>query len=271
MTSTDESTRIPSWGVPFVENLRGHLARFSDQAAESSIISQALYRTFALAQAQLEELPEEQRNERIQEEWLFRLAEEAFVRQLFHWLSIAPELYFEVLYSTFQLRIRHHIMMLLQKPEKDADVEDCLQDTFMKIYNSLVSKARQGKEIAPPFTGWLNAVASSVCKDHWAKQKEKQATDSLEEQTMLLEKVQDDEYQQPDMYLELKEREEKVRQCVEQLPEPCRDCIRLFYFEAHSLPQIARKLQISESRVRSCIYQLAERRLRKLWRREYDG
>jgi len=266
----DEFSDIPAWGGQFVDDIRHHLLQLSGQSYDMSFIVYSLRKTFALALAQVEGLTAEQRDERITRTWLLQLAEEAFTRQLLHWLSIDPSLYFDLLYAAFQQKIRHRIAVLLKKPDDDHDVEDCVQETFTKIFSSLTSKARRGQMPAYPFTGWLYSVARSICQDYWEKQKHERLTASLEAQTALLEQAPEDERRQPDMYVESKEREEKVRACIERLPEPCRTCFRLFYYEGLPLAEIAKRLSLPLGRVKTCVYQLAERRFRKLWQQESD-
>lgn len=270
MTSTDEFLETPDWGRQFVDDIRHHLLQLSGQSYDLSLVECALRRTFALAVAQVEGLPAEKRDEKITKAWLLQLAEEAFTRQLLHWLSIDPSLYFDLLYAAFQQKIRHRIAALLKKPEDDHDVEDCVQETFTKIFSSLTSKARRGQMPAYPFTGWLYSVARSICQDYWEEQKHGHLTASLEAQTAFLEQEPEDERRQPDMYVEIKEREEKVRACVERLPEPCRTCFRLFYYDSIPLAEIATRLSLPLGSVKTCIYQLAERRFRKLWQQESD-
>jgi RNA polymerase sigma factor (sigma-70 family) len=270
MTSTDEFSDIPEWGGQFVDDIRRHLLQLSGQSYDMSIIEYALRRTFALAKAQVEGLSAEKRDEKITKARLLQLAEEAFTRQLLHWLSIDPSLYFDLLYAAFQQKIRHRIAFLLKKPEDSRDVEDCVQETFTKIFTSLTSKSRRGQMPAYPFTGWLYSVAKSICQDFWEKQKHEHLTTSLETQTAFLEQAPEDERRQPDMYVETKEREERVRACVERLPEPCRTCFRLFYYDGLPLAEIATRLSLPLGRVKTCIYQLAERRFRKLWQQESD-
>lgn len=269
MISMDTFSDIPDWGSQFVDSIHQYLLQLSGQSKDTEFIEYSLHNTFILAQNRLEGLSREQIQKTLTIEWLRQIAEEAFIRHLLHQLSAGPSLYFELVYSTFQQRMRRRIAALLQKSENDPDVEDCVQDTFMKVFHILEVRAKQGVPMPVyPLIGWLYSVARSVCHDYWEKQKQRNATFSLEEQTTLVEQESEDEREQPDIHAEIKEREEKVRACVERLPEPCRTCIKLFYYNDLSLAQIADHLKLSTGKVKTCIYQLAVRHFRKLWYEE---
>lgn len=265
----DALSPIPDWGGQFVDTIHQYLLQLAGQSQDTDFITCSLQSTFALAQARLSGLSIEERQKTLNIEWLKLIAEEAFIRHLLHQLSAGPWLYFELMYSLFQQRVRRRIAALLKKAEDDQDVEDCVQDTFMKVFHILDMRAKQGVPMPVyPFTGWLYSVAKSVCYDYWEKQKQHYTTFSLEEQTTLVEQESENEHEQPDIHAEIKEREEKVRACVERLPEPCRTCIKLFYFNDFSLAEIANRLNLSQGRVKTCIYQLAVRHFRKLWYEE---
>jgi len=265
MLYQEELAHIPEWGKPFVEDIYSHILQLSGQAYDIGIIKYALLKTFTIATDQITGLSEEKRNEKITKAWLLQLADEAFIRQLLQRLSLDPQLHFDLLYTAFQQKIRQRIASLLQKAEDDPDVDECLQDTFIKIFRSLMSKAGRGQELEYPLTGWLYSVAKGICHDYWEKQKSKTVLTSLEEQTILLEQADEDEYRTPETYVEIKEREERMRACIELLPEPCQTSVRLFYYDALPLTVIAERQNLPISSVKTYIYQLAKRRLRRLW------
>lgn len=269
MTSMQKFTDIPDLGGQFVDTIYQYLFQLSGQSRDIDFIECTLYSTFTLAKTRIAGFPVDEQQKMITREWLLQLAEEAFTRQLLHRLSIEPTLYFELLYSAFHQKVRYSIAALLKKPENDTDVEDCVQDTFMKVFRSMENRVRQGVAMPVyPFTGWLYRVAQSVCYDYWEKQKHRPSTFSLEEQPTLLEQESENEREQPDIYAELKEREERVHACVERLPEPCRTYIKLFYYNGLALAEIAAQANLPIGKVRTCIYQLAVRRFRKLWYEE---
>src|SRR5260221_695547 len=101
MASMDELLYIPDWGKQFVDDISHHLLHLCGQSLDISIVKYALRRTFALAIAQIKGLSPEKRDEKITKTWMLHLAEEAFTRQLLHWLSIDPSLYFDLLYYAF--------------------------------------------------------------------------------------------------------------------------------------------------------------------------
>ncbi|GHO98988.1 hypothetical protein KSF_090360 [Reticulibacter mediterranei] len=263
----DELVDIPEWGRQFVEDVRQQVTRLSGQTYDIDIIQCTIQKTFQLAIGQLEGLSVEQQKNKITKEWIAQLATEAFIQLLLNRLSLDPASHFGLLYAAFQQKIRHYIVSYLKKAEDDPDVDDCVQGTFIKIFHSLMNKRKRGQTLVYPFTGWLYSVARSVCLEFWEKRK-KMGNISLNDPANPLEQVDEDKQRQPDLYLETKERNERVRMCIEGIPEPCRSCILLFYYSAFSLAEIATRLDISLSRVKTCIYQLAARHFRKLWLEE---
>jgi len=267
MTAMNELVDIPDWGQPFLDDMHQHAMHLSGQTYDMEIIRCTVQTTFQLAERQLEGLTQQQREAKTTKEWIIQLMGEAFIQLLLHRLSLDPASHFGLLYTAFQQRVRHQIMSYLKKAGDDPDVDECVQIAFIKMFHSLMNKKKQGQTLVYPFTGWLFSVARSVCLEYWAKNK-REGTVSLNDANYLLEQVDEDRQRQPDLYVEAKERNERVRACIERLPELCRTCVLLFYYSALPLAEIATRLNISLSKVKTCIYQRAERRFRKLWLEE---
>ena len=271
MTSMSMFSDIPDWGKPFVEPVHQYLFHLIGQSQDVDFIECTVHYTFTLAQHQLKGLTAEAQQEKLIRAWILQLAEEAFIRHLLRQLSVDPALYFEIMYIAFHQKVRLRIAALLKKAENDQDVEDCVQDTFMKVFHILESRVRVGAPMPVyPFVGWLYSVAWSVCHDYWEKQNQRNATFSLEEQTTLVEQMSENEQELPEIYAEIKEREAKVRACVDRLPEPCRSCMKLFYYSDLAIAEIATTQKLTPGQVKTCIYQLGVRRFRKLWSEEND-
>lgn len=268
MSNRDELADVPEWGRPFAEDVYSHILQLSGQAYDRNFSKDTMQSTFVLAAEQLEGLSTEKRKEKLTKEWLLELAAETFVRRLIRCLTFEVDTYYDLLCHAYHQKLRHRLASLLKKAEDDPDVDECLQETLIKIYRSLLSKAERGQQLEYPLIGWLYSVAKSICLEYWKKHKHKSATLSLEQDAGVLETM--GMYEQSDLgvYIEVKEREEKIRACIEQLPEPCRTSVRLFYFDNLPLATIAERQNLPLGAIRTCIYQKAKRRLRKLWREE---
>ncbi|MBR6646866.1 MAG: sigma-70 family RNA polymerase sigma factor [Clostridia bacterium] len=70
---------------------------------------------------------------------------------------------FEQLISPYTKQLLNYTFRMLKNRE---DAEDALQDTYIKVYNSL--KSFQGNS---SFRTWLYKIATNVCLDHLRKEK----------------------------------------------------------------------------------------------------
>jgi RNA polymerase sigma factor (sigma-70 family) len=125
-------------------------------------------------------------------------------------------------------------------PDKQ-DVNDISQEVFIRIYKSLHSYNPEYK-----FSTWSVKIATNLCID--ALRKKKNNSVSMEEVEELSSSGTPEE-----QYLN-KERSEKIRQAVEQLPEKYRIPIVLFHQNGMSYEEIMKILDEPMSIVKNRLY-----------------
>ncbi|NLN77231.1 MAG: sigma-70 family RNA polymerase sigma factor [Armatimonadetes bacterium] len=148
------------------------------------------------------------------------------------------------------------------------DAEDCLQETFIKAWNSLDRFAGRAA-----FATWLHRIAVNCCLDHHRKAARKR-TDSLDqtdadghrpERLVLV-----DDGPLPDQLAERKETSSWIRGHIDRLPQDMRTVLILIDLEACSYQEAAQLLDVSMGTVKSRLSR-ARTRLMQQIQREQDG
>lgn len=139
------------------------------------------------------------------------------------------------------------------------DAEDVTQEALLKIYASLPQYRYQGLKT------WMARIAVNKAIDfkRAKDRKKEELTDEwegLDVQPMLRERPVED------MVLN-RERSDRVRDYLDQLPENYRDVVVAFYIEEKSYQQIAEEQQIALKTVESKLYR-AKQYMRKVWKEE---
>lgn len=145
------------------------------------------------------------------------------------------------------------IQALIKRMIKDEDdVEDLVQETFIKAYRSL-SSFRFGFS----FSSWLYRIASNGCIDFLRKRRfdtisinQSFTNDDDEEQEF---QIKDVTYQ-PDINVILRERKEALEKAINQLPGNYREIIRLRHEEELDYNQIAEKMNIPLGTVKAHLF-----------------
>ena len=122
---------------------------------------------------------------------------------------------------------------------QEADVDDCLQAVFVKMTHQ---QQRSDSEVAPVARrAWLFRVASNEAALHW---RNKAATGRMIEKQGS--RLHPSDTLSPDTTdkIILTETSVKVRQAVEQLPEPYRDIVQMRIDQEKTFQQIADELGI---------------------------
>jgi RNA polymerase sigma-70 factor (ECF subfamily) len=132
-----------------------------------------------------------------------------------------------------------------------ADIEECVQKTFTKAYFSL-AKFRGAEERS--LAAWLTRIAVNVCYDEYRrrhKSSESLLTELSDDESDYLERVLDSNEISVEKQLIARQLAEKV---LSFLDPKDRLAVMLVYSEDHSLAEVADKLGISISNLKSRLF-----------------
>jgi RNA polymerase sigma-70 factor (ECF subfamily) len=162
--------------------------------------------------------------------------------------------------------IRPHVeRQLLRYPVSDEDRRDLLQATLMQIVRRLGSFRAESS-----FSTWLFRVTANEALMLMRSRRRHRArvVEGLDwEELATLPSVNDNEVVQVDTGAANRERDARVRDALKELPEDYRDVVVAHYHLDLGLQEIADKLAITESAVRSRLHR-ARTRLRTLLERD---
>ena len=166
-------------------------------------------------------------------------------------------------------KITPHVeRQLLRYPVSDEDRRDLLQATLMQIVRRLGSFRAESS-----FSTWLFRVTANEALMLMRSRRRHRArvVEGLDwEELATLPSMNDNHGQgetPADVSLVSKERDEKVRDALAELPEDYRDVVVAHYHMDLGLQEIADRLDLSESAVRSRLHR-ARTRLRSLLERQ---
>lgn len=164
--------------------------------------------------------------------------------------------------------IKPHVeRQLLRYPVSDEDRRDLLQATLMQIVRRLGSFRAESS-----FSTWLFRVTANEALMLMRSRRRHRArvVEGLDwEELATLPSVNDNESVLVDVTAETRERDARVRDALKELPDDYRDVVVAHYHLDLGLQEIADKLSITESAVRSRLHR-ARTRLRGILERE-DG
>jgi RNA polymerase sigma-70 factor (ECF subfamily) len=159
-------------------------------------------------------------------------------------------------------RIKPHVeRQLLRYPVTDEDRRDLLQTTLMQIVRRLGSFRAESS-----FSTWLFRVTANEALMLMRSRRRHRARvlEGLDwEELATLPSVNDNEVVMVDAGVSNRERDSRVRDALKELPEDYRDVVVAHYHMDLGLQEIAEKLAITESAVRSRLHR-ARTRLRSL-------
>jgi RNA polymerase sigma-70 factor (ECF subfamily) len=162
--------------------------------------------------------------------------------------------------------IRPHVeRQLLRYPVSDEDRRDLLQATLMQIVRRLGSFRAESS-----FSTWLFRVTANEALMLMRSRRRHRArvVEGLDwEELATLPSVNDNEVVQIDAGAANRERDARIRDALKELPEDYRDVVVAHYHLDLGLQEIADKLSITESAVRSRLHR-ARTRLRTLLERD---
>ncbi|CAN5924865.1 RNA polymerase sigma factor [soil metagenome] len=158
--------------------------------------------------------------------------------------------------------IRPHVeRQLLRYPVSDEDRRDLLQATLMQIVRRLGSFRAESS-----FSTWLFRVTANEALMLMRSRRRHRArvVEGLDwEELATLPSMNDNEIMPIDLGVEHRERDARVRDALKELPSDYRDVVVAHYHLDLGLQEIADKLAITESAVRSRLHR-ARTRLRSL-------
>ncbi|MGY0217050.1 sigma-70 family RNA polymerase sigma factor [Endozoicomonadaceae bacterium StTr2] len=134
--------------------------------------------------------------------------------------------------------------LLLRMLKSQAIAEDCLQQVYIKIWNHAGSfDPRKARAMT-----WLSTIARNQALD----QLRKQQREALEPDDSALDTISDDTPGHDDE-LARQQHEKQVHQCVGDLPDNYRQCIKLAYFDGLTHALLAEKLQVPLGTVKTWV------------------
>jgi RNA polymerase sigma-70 factor (ECF subfamily) len=162
-------------------------------------------------------------------------------------------------------KITPHVeRQLLRYPVSDEDRRDLLQATLMQIVRRLGSFRAESS-----FSTWLFRVTANEALMLMRSRRRHRArvVEGLDWEELATLPSMNDNEMPADVGLVGKERDEKVRDALAELPEDYRDVVVAHYHMDLGLQEIADRLDLSESAVRSRLHR-ARTRLRSLLERQ---
>ncbi len=147
-------------------------------------------------------------------------------------LSLTDSDSFEELIRRYEAKLKRYIRRLLNV--NDQDVEDILQDAFIKAYRNLNSF-----DVKMKFSNWIYRITHNEAISHYRKNKKEKGNISIddEEKKYITDTFEDslDIHQE----LESKEKSQEMFSMILSLPEKYKDVIILHYFEDKSYEEIS--------------------------------
>ena len=139
-------------------------------------------------------------------------------------------------------RYKDMIFTLALKMVKNREeAEEVAQDTFIKIFNSLIKFKGDSK-----FSTWIYKIAYNTCLDRLKKNKKEDLNISIDEFSAHLIKTMDNALS----VLEEKERKQTIQNCLNLLSSEENFLLTLFYFENQNLEEIGKIMSITANNVK---------------------
>lgn len=135
--------------------------------------------------------------------------------------------------------------LALRMTNNREEAEEVSQDTFIKIYKSLVKFKGDSK-----FSTWVYRVAYNTCLDRLKKLKRTQNTVEINEYTEHQVVSLDNALEA----MEVNERKQAIQDCLNLLPSEDGFLLTLYYFEEQSLEEIAKVVNLKPNNVKVKLY-----------------
>ena len=166
---------------------------------------------------------------------------------------------FSKLINTYE----NYVFAIILNFVKDQnDIENIAQEVFLQVYVSLPRFDNDN------FKGWIGRIASNKSIDFLRKKKAKYREEVIEDE--VLEKVDLNRDDSPEVYLVKKERHEQLLIMINSIPNIYRDVLIKFYFQEKSYEIIANEEDVSVKTIASRLYR-AKLLLKEKWRDKYEA
>jgi RNA polymerase sigma factor (sigma-70 family) len=144
---------------------------------------------------------------------------------------------FEVLWFRYNRLIYAYILKMVRNID---DVDDILQDTFIKAFSAI-----QTYNQSYPFPAWLYKIASNTCIDYFRRKRIRPIPigGMTNIQTALNEALPDKSIP-IDVKIANSETKLELNKAIALLPDRYRECIQLRHFEELSYEEISQKMQL---------------------------
>ena len=155
-------------------------------------------------------------------------------------------------FALLQKKYRKVVLPLIRRMIRDDDeVEDLLQETFIKVYNALPTFQEQFT-----FSSWIYRIASNTCIDFLRKKRFKtislsQPLDSSDNDSFF--EIEDDSLQ-PDKNMMNDERRKILYEAVEMLPKNYKTIILLRHEEELDYKDIAERMNLPLGTVKAHLF-----------------
>lgn len=162
--------------------------------------------------------------------------DDATDKRLMAALAAGDDLALNQLIARWQAPLRQFVYRFVQH---EADTEDMLQETFVRVYRHRERYTPAGK-----FSTWLFTIAANLCRNLAAKQRHRR-TESLDARAVARDDAADRPSEpattepSPDASLLVTERAAAVRAAIAELPVDLREAIILFEYQDLSHAEIA--------------------------------
>ncbi len=141
------------------------------------------------------------------------------------------------LWQEYEDRLRQFLLSRVKNP---ADVDDLLQEILIKTYQHLNTVQKPEKLLS-----WLFQIARNTLIDYYRKSRVETSRQDIVKGTMLTD-------EEPEQYEQIRqELTNCIRPFLNQLPEKYREAIEIVDLQGSSQKELAKKLGLSHSAVKS--------------------
>ncbi|MBL7974507.1 MAG: sigma-70 family RNA polymerase sigma factor [Candidatus Kapabacteria bacterium] len=172
-------------------------------------------------------------------------------------------------FKVLQKKYQRQITSLLRRMVRDHDdVQDLVQETFIKAYRALASF-----QCEHSFEKWLYKIASNNCIDYLRRKRfniismDKPIGTSDGGEMMM--ELEDPDSPQPDAEMLQRERTIRLQEAFEALPPKYKEVIRMRHEEEMDYQEIADKLDLPLGTVKAHIFRARQMMYKKLQKHVY--
>ncbi|NLW12098.1 MAG: sigma-70 family RNA polymerase sigma factor [Clostridiaceae bacterium] len=182
------------------------------------------------------------------------------------WLKQAKEGNTDAFANIVELYLPKIYSLCLKLTGNKEDAEDCVQDTFIKVWTSL-GEFRESSSI---YT-WIYRIAANTCNDHLRKMSRHRVLSlegaAMEDDVVPLLYIRDDR-PLPDEQLANRESAENVRRLLQELPDNMREVLVLRDIQQLSYKEISLATGVAEGTVKSRLFRARQEMLKLIEKKE---